>query len=422
MMTWRLNWRLQRLSGVTLLTCLLASILAGCGIVRDAPAPAKTPAASPTARADRQALYVGFAGALIAFRASDGNVLWTHINPSHGFIFSPIVSNGVLYTGADNEAGGQLLALRARDGAVIWQTALDRPVWATPTLSSGVLFATAAGSATSRGSLSSSLYALDARTGHILWRFQMAGSASSSMQLARDVIYFDATTHLGDLGGFTTTIYALRQDDGALLWRKAVNGDLLAQAVGQSAVYYSLNGNSLNDMSLAALNAATGAQLWKRAEPDRVSWIGVDGAGSLYIGLENASVSALRTSDGAPLWTSSLAGGFAQSDSPAVSVQDGLMYIGSISGYVAVLDATTGATRWRVCVGNESCDAPADRADWSTPLVAGGTIYFGVTVTHWSPLLESPGAVYALDTTTGAVRWQFQRFGGELGTPALAAL
>lgn len=96
------------------------------------------------------------------------------------------------------------------------------------------------------------------------------------------------------------------------------------------------------------------------------------------------------------------------------------MYVGSLSGYVAVLDAATGATRWRVCIANESCDKPTDAADWSTPLVVDGTIYMGVTMMHWHPPGESPGNVFALDAATGGILWQYHQFGGEVGTPALA--
>ena len=143
------------------------------------------------------------------------------------------------------------------------------------------------------------------------------------------------------------------------------------------------------------------------------------------MGLENGSISALRPRNGAPLWTFSLAGGLDHSVDPPVTVRNGLLYVGSLSGYVAILDAATGATHWRVCIANDSCDAPTAGTEWSTPLVTDGAIYLGVTfadLQHPHPPGGSAGGVYALDTTTGSVLWQYQQFGGEVGAPALASL
>ncbi|HEX5440577.1 MAG TPA: PQQ-binding-like beta-propeller repeat protein [Ktedonobacterales bacterium] len=413
MMIRRLNQRLWLLSGITLLISLLASILMGCGVARGTPAATKTPAPSPAPKAAHQALYVGFAGTLIAFRASDGNALWTH--PNNGGFYSPVVDGDMLYTGADNEVGAQLLALRAGDGAVIWKTALDRPTWAAPVLSDGVLYTTTRGSAWSSSGPSSSLYALDAQTGRILWRFQTAGNLYPTPQIAGDVIYAAIGAVKSGLGGYSTTVIALNRHNGSVRWRTVIDEEISAPLVAHGAIYFSVYKKSLN-----ALNAATGAQLWKRSTPDWVVWITATDGDVLYTGMDGGKISALRPSDGAPLWTSTLPGGFDHYVDPSVAVRGGLMYVGSLSGYVAVLDAATGATRWRVCIANDSCDTPTDAADWSTPLVADGTIYMGVTMMHWHPVGESPGDVFALDATTGGILWQYHQFGGEVGTPALA--
>ena len=296
---------------------------------------------------------------------------------------------------------------------------LDRPVWAAPVLSDGVLYTTTSGSKWSSSGPSSSLYALDARTGHIVWRFQTAGNLSPMLYVAGGSIYASINNHLADLRGFSTTLLALNRADGSVHWRKVMSGSLLAEDVSIGAVYVGLYGNSPGEMPLIALNATTGGQLWRRNEAKRVGWIKGSSDTRLYVGLENGNISALRPSDGAPLWAATAPGGFDQSVDPSVAVQGGLMYVGSLSGYVAVLDAATGVTRWRVCIANDSCDTPTDAADWSTPLVANGTIYIGVTWMHWHPPGESPGGVYALDAATGSILWQYQQFGGEVGAPVL---
>ena len=406
------RWGLAR---VLFLVSLLASVLGGCGVARNAPV-IRSPAPSPTAKADHQALYVGFATGLIAFRPRDGQKLWTQTN--YGSMYSPVVDGDMLYTGANTEAGSQVLALRASDGAAVWKTTLDRPTWTAPILNSGVLYTVTKGSQWSSSGPSSSLYALDARTGSVMWRYQTAGNLNPMLYILGESIYASLDVDLPDLAGFSTTILALNRADGSVRWRKAESGQLLAEAVGDGMIYVGMYGNHF-ETPLIALNPATGAQLWRREETNRVAWIEASGGDNLYVGLENGSISALRPRNGAPLWTFSLAGGLDHSVDPPVTVRNGLLYVGSLSGYVALLDAATGATHWRVCIAYDSCDTPTDAADWSTPLVANGTIYIGVTWMHWHPPGESPGGVYALDAATGSILWQYQQFGGEVGAPAL---
>ncbi len=410
-----MNQRCWRLLGVLSLVGLLANVLVSCGVARNAPA-IRTPAPSLTNKADHQALYVGFTTGLIAFRARDGKKLWTYAN--NGDTYSPVVDGDMLYTGAYNNGGSQLLALHASDGAVVWNTALDRPVWAAPVLSDGVLYTTTSGSEWSSNGPSSSLYALDARTGRILWRFQTAGNLYPTPQIAGDVIYAAIGVVKSGLGGYSTTVIALNRRDGSVRWRTVIDEEISAPVVARGAIYV-----SVYNKTLVALNAATGAQLWKRSTPDWVVWITATDGDVLYTGVDGGRISALRPSDGAPLWTTTLPGGFDHYVDPSGTVQDGLMYVGSLSGYVAVLDAATGATRWRVCIANDSCDKPTVGTGWSTPLIADGTIYVGVTyhdLQHPHLPGGSAGGVFALDATTGGILWQYQQFGGEVGTPALA--
>ena len=89
------RWGLAR---VLFLVSLLASVLGGCGVARNAPV-IRSPAPSPTAKADHQALYVGFSTGLIAFRPRDGQKLWTQTN--YGGMYSPVVDDDMLFTGAN---------------------------------------------------------------------------------------------------------------------------------------------------------------------------------------------------------------------------------------------------------------------------------------------------------------------------------
>jgi outer membrane protein assembly factor BamB len=79
-----------------------------------------------------------------------------------------------------------------------------------------------------------------------------------------------------------------------------------------------------------------------------------------------------------------------------VGVQDG-----PYAGSVYALEASTGAVRWRV---HDSMHA------YSAPAVADGVLYVGST----------EGSVAALDARTGTVRWRFQTDGPVGSLPAVA--
>jgi outer membrane protein assembly factor BamB len=72
--------------------------------------------------------------------------------------------------------------------------------------------------------------------------------------------------------------------------------------------------------------------------------------------------------------------------SPAVA--DGVVYIGSLSGYLFAVDQETGVEKW-----NFKSRMPIA----SSPAVVGGSLYF----------VSSTGALAALDVATGAPRWVF---------------
>ncbi len=333
-----------------------------------------------------------------------------------GYTWSPTHGDKdhTFYIGSDTD----LLALRAEDGgaAVVWRTPLDTELTSTPVLREGILYVNSSGLTADRTASNGSVYAVDARSGHILWRFQTHGSTSGPPVVTADSVYTSA-----EPANLTSTLFALNRLDGTLRWHEQRNGYLSNLAVLGGDLYA-----GSTDNTVAALRLSDGTQLWSYRTQGYVDSLAVTdaanaNAGIVYAGSRDMTLYALQASDGRLLWTYH-AGGFLFA--PA-TVQDGLVYVASVNGYVAVLDATTGNVRWRTCVDNDTCTTQGAEIRFSTALVVEQAIYVGVAFVGSRPsyggLASAAGGIYALDAETGRVLWQYQSgiVGAEMGTPVL---
>jgi len=89
-------------------------------------------------------------------------------------------------------------------------------------------------------------------------------------------------------------------------------------------------------------------------------------------------------------------------------IADGTLFVGSMDGRLVALEASTGARLWEVLLeeakssGGFGCAAPATSvAIYGTPVVAGDLVY----VSGYN------GKVYALNSSSGALRWVYPREG-----------
>lgn len=141
----------------------------------------------------------------------------------------------------------------------------------------------------------------------------------------------------------------------------------------------------------------------------------------VYIGSSDGRLYAVDRSTGTERWQFATEGPIASS--PAV--HGNLVYISSVDGNVYAVDAATGTRRWAfVTRGERRFTAPGihgaiprtermpDPFDvfLSSPTVVGNTLYIGSGDQH----------VYALDATTGALRWQFAAGDVIHASPAVA--
>ncbi len=132
--------------------------------------------------------------------------------------------------------------------------------------------------------------------------------------------------------------------------------------------------------------------LWRISGPIQCSPAVVDD--KVFIGLENG-VHALNAKTGQKIWNYTVEVGLY-----ALSVADGMVFIGATDHKVYALNETTGDQIWNYTTG------------WrvnSSPAVAEGIVFIG----------SDDGNVYALNETTGTIIWNYTTGRGVSSSPAI---
>jgi hypothetical protein len=134
-------------------------------------------------------------------------------------------------------------------------------------------------------------------------------------------------------------------------------------------------------------------------------------AGRVYIGAESGGFYALNEATGAVAWSRQLdtepnttcpARGITSTAAVKKDPVTGTSTV-YVSGarYLYALNAATGAVVWKVEIGPPSLAAPDAYYNWSSPTVAGGHIYTGLSSSCDKPLIR--GGLAELDQHTGQV-------------------
>ncbi len=200
-------------------------------------------------------------------------------------------------------------------------------------------------------------------TSRVAWDFRAGGAIYGGATVSGESVYF------GSDDGF---VYALDTVSHRLRWKLRTGGPVRSTpSVAGGLVYV-----ASDDGFVYAIRGLDGRQAWRSFVGDNVKRVSPDSGGAIWDFHESSPVAA--------------------GDS---------VYVGSADGHLYALDSGTGNVRWRF-------QTPGMVR--STPLVAGGTIYFGSWVedTLWG------STTYALDAATGELRWSFAG-AGDHPTPRL---
>ncbi|WP_139558545.1 outer membrane protein assembly factor BamB family protein [Methylotetracoccus oryzae] len=235
------------------------------------------------------------------------------------------------------------------------------------------------------GSFDGYLYAVDGKTGQPVWRVKPAPPGphccgtlmnTGSPAVANGKVYIGTIDHY---------FYAFDQKTGRQLWGIDTKDDLegTSPTVAGNVVYIG-GGCPESDCfnGLRALNAETGAEIWK-VKVDRGVATGATVAdGVVYVGSGAGNVYALDAATGATLWKTGL--GRTQMSLSAALVDD-VLYLGSSGGAVYAINTGDGSLLWSATLPTNSFSGPA---------VQGGTVYIG-----------AGGFLYAFDAESGNVLW-----------------
>jgi outer membrane protein assembly factor BamB len=132
--------------------------------------------------------------------------------------------------------------------------------------------------------------------------------------------------------------------------------------------------------------------------------------GVIYIGAQNGNFYALNEATGTVIWqdtigtiTATTCGprGFASTATVATdpSTKKLTVYVASATGYMYAFDAASGTVVWRSLIATPST-TQNDYYDWSSPAVANGKVYVGISSQCDTPLVR--GGLDSFDQVTGA--------------------
>ena len=190
----------------------------------------------------------------------------------------PTVSDGIVYFGAD-----YMYALDATTGAVKWKFFLNpATIMAAPLVDNGVVYI---------GSENDSLYALDAATGGVKW----SAKADNTLALSTPTIS-NGSLYIGAESG---SLFAFDAATGTQQW-KALPG---ASVYDQPFVYNNTVYVTADDGNLYAVNAQTGAGIWNISQMYANGSGAMVANGILYVGTGGSRYFyALDPANGNVLW------------------------------------------------------------------------------------------------------------------------
>ena len=300
-------------------------------------------------------------GWVYALDALTGALEW-QIATSVGGASALAVGNGMVYATASE---GTLLALDTANGQELWRDDRARPRFPATVIDDRVVFDSMIES--DSGDESGAVITLDAATGEELDQFPIPESFRNLTTISEGVIYGRALS--GD-------VYAYDLASHNQLWRAAVGSYAQAPITIVDAVAFVPLGSINDNGGVVALDAETGAELWRQSTPATTA-IGaaIVADGAYYAFAKDGTFYANNAVDGTAQFTEpNFEAGWEVVAAPAFS--DGTVFIANQGGTVVGTRGQSGDL-WQVALPG--------RID-SGPIVAGEFLWVGT----------NEGVLYAL--------------------------
>lgn len=310
-------------------------------------------------------------GGVYAVDASTGKQLWAQsgdgtMRPSAS---GPAVDGGRVFVGEGMHAdfSCRLRALDLKTGAVVWGVPARDHLEAGPTVSGGVVYASAG---------NDGVLALDARTGDKRWQF------TADLHVDTRPAVTDALVIVGSGPSRrfrSLAVVALDRGTGQVVWRTPV--DLPAwgsPAVAGGRVYVGLGNGRMTEPArppdtpagaLLCLDLASGKELWRVRAADAVFQRPTVDTGRVFFGSRDASVVCADAVTGGVVWRTDRPGPVI---APVALTAHDVVAV-TQSGLLAGLDRLTGRERWRFDLAAHTKAVPLCVA---APVVSGNKLYF----------------------------------------------
>ncbi|MBW7933488.1 MAG: PQQ-binding-like beta-propeller repeat protein [Gemmatimonadaceae bacterium] len=231
----------------------------------------------------------------------------------------------------------------------------------------------------------------------LCWLLTGSLLAVASTTQAQTAMFRGAPDHLGVYASAAPTLQGV-------VWKFKTAGRVISSPLVVGDVVYV----GSTDGALYAVDRASGTQKWKFETRGPISSSPAVSNGLVFISSVDGNVYGVDAVTGAPRWTFATKGE-RRFTAPGIhgaiprtermpdpfdvflsspTVVDGVLYIGSGDQHIYALDASTGALRWAFATGDVVHASPA---------VVDGVVYVG----SWDRNL------YALDAASGRERWRY---------------
>ncbi len=333
-------------------------------------------------------------GAVYCLNEEDGKAKWKFQvqKPEKGarkHFTSPVIHNDCLYIGG---ADKHMYCLDALSGALLWKVEADDWIRSSPLVDdNNIHFAT----------ISGRIYNLNPK-GKIRWDLKISDHAIYADLAGKDdkVLITDSNLMLYCLNSKGKRIWeksvlcAFENEQGERIFTDQISGGTYYQskptAAGGSLFFGTPSG------FLYSVDAGTGEENWKFEMGAAISVGPAIADGKVYAGQQGSErfFYCLDAETGELVWKQTIPGGWVWG---SAAVDDGLVYVPTVSGYAVCLDGETGHIVWMY---------PTAKSVPAEPAIDGDLVYFG----SWSHSL------YAFNKKTGEVVWKENGIGLDSGT------
>ncbi len=332
------------------------------------------------------------------------HLAWSTTIGGTAHISSPVVANGTVYIGLQDEemkGSAGVWALDAGTGDIRWKFETPVSVKNSVAVHENLVYAM---------TVDGELHALDAATGAEQWSYRLGNALElrvyASPAVSDGIVYLGVAPHFVALDARTgKEVWQATFIEMTSMLGDEYMGCYSSPCIGEDKVYVGFNLAT----GLIALDKQTGNQLWNKQHRHNPLHATPALCNGMLYHPAYGELRAMKADTGDELWTFPLPAenpyfSFWTMSSPTIS--GSRLYVGSLDGNAFALDASSGEELWHYQTGAAMASfGPCMRAEsqvLSSPALSGNTVYLG----------SADGRLYALDAGSGKETWRY-----DLGVP-----